>query len=574
MENLNWWQKAVFYQIYPSSFADHDGDGIGDFPGITSKLDYIQDLGVDAIWLSPHFPSPQKDCGYDISDYLSVAPEYGTMRDFKDFLKEAHRRDMRVILDLVLNHTSDAHPWFIESRSSLDNPKRDWYIWREGKNGGPPNNWCATFGGSAWEFDSKTGQYYYHFFLKEQPDLNWHNPEVKQAMWDVVRFWLDIGVDGYRLDAIGTIFEDSKLPNHKSKISLEELTHMMSEASNPKAWREIATKRRKLFESQVEQPGVHTLMQELRELVDSYDDRLLVGESHLLSYCGDGENELHLVFNFPLMQTDELNPDWIRANQKKRLTALESISPHTWPCNTLNNHDTSRLYSRYCQGKNGDQQARLAASLLLTLPGTPFLYYGEEIGMTDLQLDDISQFRDLWGVWIYEMEINTLGNDSKKALEVAAQISRDKCRTPMQWSSLPNAGFSPESIQTWLPFNPDYAKGINVADQLLDANSLFNFYKSLISLRKQTPALISGSYTPIREDSEEYLAFLRETESQTCLVVLNYSDKTHKLKITNHKLIANTLFSNHKRGEEIDDLLELTIHPYEVYIAELAGDIP
>ena len=409
MAELKWWQRAVFYQIYPRSFADGNGDGIGDFIGMTERLDYLADLGIDAVWLSPHFPSPQFDVGYDISDYTNVDPEYGTLDDFRRFLDGAHQRGIRVIIDLVLNHTSHLHQWFIESRSSRDHPKRDWYIWRDaaplssphfekmgGVRGAPPNNWYSPFGGSAWEYDPATGQYYYHFFLKEQPDLNWRNPEVKEAMWEAVRFWLDMGVDGYRLDAIGTIFENPEMPDQRSNLTEEEIRRLFKRGFPDRTDKKLVELWQLLYEHQVEQEGVHQLMQELRSVIDEYPDRMLVGENDDVSYYGDGANELHMAFNFPLMRTNRLTPAWIRANQQERLS---SLPPGAWPCNTLNNHDTSRLHNRYGDGRYDGAIARTSLALMLTLRGTPFLYNGEEIGMSDYRLTEISLFRDPPAVW-------------------------------------------------------------------------------------------------------------------------------------------------------------------------------
>ncbi|MFQ5592634.1 MAG: alpha-glucosidase [Anaerolineae bacterium] len=606
MQELKWWQKAVFYQIYPRSFADGDGDGIGDFQGMINRLDYLQDLGIDAIWLSPHYPSPIADCGYDISDYTAVAPEYGTLDDFQRFLDGAHQRGIRVILDLVLNHTSDQHPWFIESRSSRDNPKRDWYVWHDGvaRSGdrsqhgerpqhGPPNNWYSGFGGSAWEYDPATGQYYYHFFLKEQPDLNWHNPKVRQAMFDAVRFWLDLGVDGFRLDAIGTIFEDPALPDHTAELSLPELYRASLTAGSEEEHEWLIEQREAMFRYQVEQPGVHELMRELRTLIDEYDDRVLVGETGEIAYYGDGHNELHLNFNFPLMWTERpapagmttkrFTPAWVRANQQERLAALPAGA---WPCNTLGNHDAGRVYSRYGDGRNDAALARISLALMLTLRGTPFLYNGEEIGMTDLLLDDVSQFRDTLGLWVYHTAIHELGMPPTEALVTAARLSRDKCRTPMQWSSAPNGGFSPAGVSTWLPVNPNYGAGVNVADQQGDPGSLLNFYRRMLRVRKQTPALIAGDYTPLHEDAEDYLAFLRSSPStpsgvteggasgQVCLVVLNMSEHPHTLSFDGPTggSTARLLFSSHARAGSTDALSQLTIAPFEIYIGELGSE--
>ena len=570
MTNLKWWQKAVFYQIYPRSFADANGDGIGDFIGMTEKLDYLKDLGIDAIWLSPHFPSPQFDVGYDISDYVDVAPEYGTLADFKRFLDEAHQRGMHVILDLVLNHTSHLHPWFLESRSSRDPAvKGDWYVWRDGRNGGPPNNWLSPFGGPAWEYDPARDQYYYHYFLKEQPDLNWRNSEVKRAMWDAVRFWLDLGVDGYRLDAIGTIFEDPAMPDHDGELTDElrrKLNHGFPSGQTP----EVTAAWLKIYHYQSGQPGVHELMRELRRLIDEYPDRLLVGESAEISYYGDGTNELHLTFNFPLMRTNRLTPAWIRANQHERLSKLP---PGAWPCTTLNNHDASRVLSRYGDGQHDTAIARTSLALMLTLRGTPFLYNGEEIGMSDYHLTDISLFVDPPSIMYYHQEIAN-GTPPAEALRHAAKDTRDRCRTPFQWDRTPNAGFSPEDVQTWLPVNPNFATGVNVADQMYDPDSMLNFYKQLLAIRKQTPALISGDYQPLHETSEGYLAFLRQSDApeQTCLVVLNLSDQAHHIQFELPASTARCIFSTRESRKSTNASLsldDLEITPFEILIAEL-----
>ena len=526
MTEKKWWQKAVFYQIYPRSFADGNGDGIGDFQGMLAKLDYLQDLGVDALWLSPHYPSPNFDCGYDISDYTDVAPEYGTLDDFRLYLQGAHERGMRVILDLVLNHTSDQHAWFLDSRSSCENPRRDWYIWRDPKpDGSPPNNWNSTFEGSAWEYDPTTGQYYYHFFLKQQPDLNWHNPEVKESMFTAVRFWLDMGVDGFRLDAIGTIFEHPDLPDHPVGLTRMDLRHAERACRTLEEREEYLRVWKAMFQHQVEQPGMHELMQELRQVVDEYGpgEKVLVGENELTAYHGNGENELHMVFNFPLLEGGPLTPPRIRANQQQRLAELATISPACWPCNTLGNHDSPRLYNRFGDGRHDDELARLHLALLLTLRGTPFLYNGDEIGMTDLQLDDIRQFRDMVAVWFYQTEVETYGTAQGEALHQAVVLTRDKARTPLQWKNAPNGGFCPSGAAPWLPVNPNFAQGVNVADQLADPGSLLNFYRRMLRLRRSTPALIEGDYQPLDAGGEPCLVYLRAVSSQTCLVALNFS---------------------------------------------------
>ncbi len=570
MTNLKWWQSAVFYQIYPRSFADGNGDGIGDFKGIIEKLDYLTDLGIDAIWLSPHFPSPNWDCGYDISDYTNVAPEYGTLEDFKTFLREAHARSLRVILDLVLNHTSDEHPWFRESKSSRDNPKADWYVWVDA----PPNNWQSCFDGEAWTYAPERGQYYYHYFMKQQPDLNWHNPEVKNAMWEAVRFWLDLGVDGYRLDAIGTIYEDEYLTPHDVPFDLAGLRRASELAATPAEKKRIEKYWYDMFKNQWGQPGLHELMKELRAILDEYKgDRMLVGEDDNIAYMGNGNDELQLVFNFPLMRTERLTPGQIRRNQKERLTQLDALPLKGWPCNTLGNHDCSRVHTRYGDKQHDAALARLHAALVLALKGTPFLYNGEEIGMTDYMLTHISQVKDTMGSWYYHAIVTDMGVHPDEAIQRTAAMTRDKNRTPMQWSNNPNAGFSPSNVETWLPVNPNYRNGINVRDQQHNPNSLLNYYKHLLQVRKNSPALIEGEYIPLNNTAKEYLAFIRKSEAQTVLVILNFSTKKLELDFSRTKQIKGhdlqILFSSAERLKILKPLHGLTINPFEVFIAEI-----
>ncbi len=558
---LKWWQKAVFYQIYPRSFADGNGDGIGDFAGMTARLDHLRDLGVDAIWLSPHFPSPFLDCGYDISDYVGVAPEYGTLDDFKTFLAAAHARDLKVVLDLVLNHSSDKHPWFIESRSSRDNPRRDWYIWRDGRAGGPPNNWASIFGGSAWTLDPGTGQYFYHAFLKEQPDLNWRNPELRQAMWDAVRFWLDLGVDGFRLDAIGTVFEHPDLPDHTLPLSAENLldANLLTQDEY-----------RVIMRHQIKQPGLHELMQELRALIDAYPgERVLVGEDEDVAFHGAHDDELHLVFNFPLLRTDRLTPQHIRANQAERLSALPEGA---WPCNTLGNHDSPRVWSRYGDGSHDAELARLHLALLLTLKGTPFLFNGEEIGMTDLKLDRLEQFRDTAALKRYRMQTEQMGLGAAAALAAAAATTRDRCRSPLQWGPSANAGFCPADVAPWLPVHINHAAGINVAEQTTDDGSLLNFYKRLLWLRRSLPALTAGDFRAVDRGHADALAFLRhDPESgQTCLVALNFSAAPLALTLDLAAPTAEVVFAGGLRAPATVLLAPLSLAPFEVLIAVLA----
>jgi alpha-glucosidase len=570
MTDLKWWQTAVFYQIYPRSFADGNGDGIGDFKGILEKLDYLSDLGVDAIWLSPHFPSPNWDCGYDISDYTGVAPEYGTLEDFKTFLREAHARNIRVILDLVLNHTSDEHPWFLESKSSRDNPKADWYVWADT----PPNNWQSCFDGEAWTYAPERDQYYYHYFMKQQPDLNWHNPEVKEAMWDAVHFWLDLGVDGYRLDAIGTIYEDANLTSHKVPYNLAGLRRASELAQTPTEKKQVEKYWYDMFKNQWGQPGLHDLMKELRAILEEYEgDRMLVGEDDNIAYMGNGNDELHLVFNFPLMRTERITPDHVRRNQKERLTKLDALPRRGWPCNTLGNHDCSRIHTRYGDKQHDAVLARLHAALVLTLKGTPFLYNGEEVGMTDYMLTDIDQVKDTMGSWYYHAIVTDMGMHPDEAMQ------RTACLDPRQEShthamvNKPNAGFSPSNVATWLPVNPNYRNGINVRDQQHNPSSLLNYYKHLLQVRRSSPALIEGGYIPLNNTANDYFAFLRKSDEQTVLVILNFSAEKLELDFSRVKEIKGhnlqILFSSAERLKTAKPPRGLTINPFEVFIAEV-----
>ncbi|MFN3741767.1 MAG: glycoside hydrolase family 13 protein [Anaerolineales bacterium] len=481
MAETSWWQKGIIYHIYPRSFADSNGDGIGDLNGLIQRLDYLAELGIDAIWLSPIYPSPDKDFGYDVADYTDIDPRYGSLADFDRLLQEAHARGIRVILDLVLNHTSDQHPWFQESRSSRTNPKADWYIWQDRI----PNNWQATFGGKAWSYDPKRRQYYLHLFLPEQPDVNWRNPQVRQAMLDVVRFWLERGVDGFRLDVFNAYFKDAQL------------------RSNP-----FTPFGRRPFEWQkhiydVDQPEMFPLLNELRRILDSHPERYAVGETFLSTaeraarYCGP--DLLHAAFNFEFTNTRYDPRAFLRAVQKWEA----ALGGRAWPNYVLSNHDLPRSATRYGQGED-DSRPRLVLAMLLTLRGTPFLYYGEEIGMRDVALHR-SEILDPLGrhYWPFHK-------------------GRDGARTPMQWSDAPYAGFS--TVRPWLRVHENYRRR-NVEAMLQDENSLLNFVRRLIRLRRATPALHSGDFQPLAA-TDRLLAYLRRWEEQEVLVALNFSSRS------------------------------------------------
>lgn len=565
---LKWWQQAIFYQIYPRSFADGNDDGIGDFLGMTKKLDYLKDLGISGIWLSPHFPSSNWDIGYDIKDYCDVGPEYGSLNDFKVFLSEAHARGIKVILDLVANHTSDEHSWFLESRSNRSNPKSEWYIWKDV----PPNNWQSCFDGDAWTYCPERDQYYYHFFMKQQPDLNWNNPEVVAAMWNSVRFWLDLGVDGYRLDAIGTIYEDPNLTPHSVPYTLADLRKMEAELTTETDKAGFKEMWKEMFKYQVGQAGVHEKMKDLRSVVDEYDgDRMLVGEDDDIAYMGNGKDELHLVFNFPLMRWEgPLTPSHILQNQAERLAELSKISPDAWPCNTLGNHDCPRVYNLFGDGIHNAELARLSIALMMTLKGTPFLYNGEEIGMSDYLITDPTLLTDTMATWYYERMVNDQGIDPQIAARRAGMRSRDKNRTPMQWANEANAGFSSSGVKTWLPINPNYKNGINVQDQIDDPNSLLSFYKKVIRVRNTHPALVDGDYSVVDLKNPEVLCFTRENPIQKILVVLNYSANQIQIDLSvptgkHPKLV----FSSAGRNNMEFSLERLKVGAFEVLMVEI-----
>lgn len=535
-----WWQTGVVYQIYPRSFQDSNNDGIGDLKGITQRLDYLSEtLGVDAIWLSPFYPSPMADFGYDVSDYENVDPIFGTLEDFDQLLSEAHKRNLHVIIDFVPNHTSNQHPWFLESRSSRDNPKRDWYFWRDAKpDGSLPNNWLSLFGGKAWEYDDKTGQYYLHIFLKEQPDLNWRNPEVKAAMLGVLRFWLERGVDGFRLDVAHFIMKDPDLRDNPPNPDIRKAEHPAGEYPSQLHIHDIA------------HPDVHGVFREIRQLLDSYSQerpRYSVGEIHLFDwqkwakYYGENLDELHMPFNFAFVRQTPWEPKAIR----KVVDGVEAaLPPGAWPNYVMGNHDEPRLASRF-----GKDQVRVAAMLLLTLRGTPTLYQGDELGMENVEIP-LEQQKDPFGLRV-------------------PGSGRDLCRTPMQWTQADNAGFSAPGVQTWLPLSPKF-KTENVAEELKEPGSLLNLYRALLALRRQTPALNRGSYAPAGNTTEDCFAFWRAAEGKRFLITLNFSGKEIRPDVGSTGKAVIRLATGLDRSGSIT-LDALVLKPHEGLILEMEG---
>lgn len=480
-----WWQEGVIYQVYPRSYQDSNNDGIGDIAGLISRLDYLQWLGITIIWLSPVYPSPMKDFGYDISDYTGIHSLFGTMEDFDRLIKEMHKRNLKLIIDLVPNHTSDQHPWFLESRSSTTNPKRDWYIWRDAlEGGGLPNNWLSVFGGNAWEWDELTGQYYYHAFLKEQPDLNYRNPEVREALLNVMRFWLDKGVDGFRVDVMWHMIKDEQLRDNPPNPDYQD--YMLSYDSLLPVF-------------STDQPEVHDIVKIMRKLLDGYNDRMMIGEIYLpihklVTYYGPDNDGAHLPFNFLL-----LSLPWDAMHVAALIDEYEAALPtNAWPNWVLGNHDQPRVRSRV-----GLQQARVAAMLLLTLRGTPTVYYGDEIGMQDVPIPP-EEVQDPQGLNMPDKN-----------------LSRDPGRTPMQWDASVNAGFS--EAKPWLPVDKHYTLE-NVANLKENQRSILMMYKRLIALRQREPALKKGSFRHV-DVNRHGIAYVREAEGSKFLVALNFSHR-------------------------------------------------
>ncbi|MBI5930763.1 MAG: DUF3459 domain-containing protein [Chloroflexi bacterium] len=496
-----WWQRGVIYQIYPRSFKDNNNDGIGDLKGVITKLDYLSELGIDTLWLSPIYPSPMADFGYDVSDYCDINPMFGTLADFDTLIKEAHQRGLYVIIDFVPNHSSDQHPWFVESRSSRNNPKRNWYFWEDPKEDGSlPNNWLSVFGGPAWEWDETTQQYYLHSFLKEQPDLNWRNPEVKQAMFDAIQFWLERDVDGFRIDVAHYIMKDPHLsdnpPNLEKTIGFKPMGEYDSQ----------------LHVNDIGHRDIHVVMREFRALLDRYSTsrpRFSVGEIHIFdwakwaTYYGEKLDELHMPFNFGF-----IGAAWNPQAFQKVIEGVEGALPQgAWPNYVLGNHDEHRIASRI-----GPESARTAMMLLLTLRGTPTIYYGDEIGMHDVDIPPELE-QDPWG-----KNVQGIG------------VGRDPERTPMQWDTTPNAGFSAPGVQTWLPVADDYTE-INVASQRNDPNSTLTFSRRLLALRRATPALHAGKYSTVQQANGQCLVYLREYQGEQWLVALNFSSEAQDLHL-------------------------------------------
>jgi len=557
-----WWKEAIVYQIYPRSFKDSNGDGIGDLPGIIQKLDYLKNLGVNVVWLCPVYKSPNDDNGYDISNYQDIMDEFGDIKDMENLLTETHRRDMKLIMDLVVNHTSDEHPWFMESHSSLDNPYRDFYIWRKGKNSSPPNNWGSVFGGPAWEYDEKTEEYYLHLFSKKQPDLNWENPRVREEIYTMIKCWLDKGIDGFRMDTVNMFSKVPGLPDGKI------IKGYKYGDGSP------------YF---LNGPSIHEYLQEMNKEVLSKYDIMTVGETPGTTpeiaalYVNRDRRELNMVFHFELMEIDH-NPinkwkpkEWKLTELKKIFTKWhEGLKEKGWNSLYMNNHDQPRMVSRFGNNKKYRiESAKMLATLLHTLPGTPYIYQGEEIGMTNVAFDNIEDYRDIETLNFYR-EMAKRGLPKEKIMGAIHRISRDNARTPMQWGNNPNAGFT-AGTPPWIKINPNY-RDINVDHDLKDSNSIFYYYQKIIRLRKENLIMTYGNCQLILKDDEHVYSYLRTLNKDRLLIILNFfpSQTIFNLPANINYQEKELLISNYNI-EEKEDIKSIYLRPYEARVYKLVN---
>ncbi len=550
--NRTWWKEAVVYQIYPRSFMDSNGDGIGDLRGITSRLDYLRDLGIDVIWLSPVYQSPNDDNGYDISDYQAIMAEFGTMEDFDELLAQAHARGIRIVMDLVVNHTSDEHRWFVESKKSRENPYRDYYIWREGKDGEtPPNNWGSCFGGSAWQYDEATSMYYLHLFSKKQPDLNWENQKVRQEVYDMMTWWCDKGIDGFRMDVISLISKTPEMPDGEIRGLYGDF--------GPHCFHG---------------PRVHEFLQEMNDKVLSKYDLMTVGETPGVTpelacqYAGETTRELNMVFQFDHVDSAGKYGKW--TDEKTPLTSLkETLSrwqtglyEKAWNSLFWDNHDQPRAVSRFGDDRPQfrEMSAKMLATCLHMLQGTPYIYQGEELGMTNYPFQSPDDFQDIESINAYREWCTDGPVSHEEFWPCITAKSRDNARTPVQWDNSPQAGFTTGT--PWLPVNPNYTE-INAKAETADPDSVFHYYKKLIALRKQNPIIVYGKYQLLLPDSETLFVYTRTLESEKLLVVCSFSCQETAFTIPEEFLGASCLISNAERSYDRPDI---TLRPYEAFV--------
>ena len=543
-----WWKEAVGYQIYPRSFKDSNNDGIGDIIGIISKLDYLKELGIDVIWVCPMYKSPNDDNGYDISDYQDIMDDFGNMEDFDLLLDEVHKRGMKLIIDLVINHTSDEHPWFMESKLSKDSKKRDWYIWRDGKDGVEPNNWESIFKGSAWQYDENTEQYFLHLFSKRQPDLNWDNEEVRQEIYKMINWWLDKGIDGFRVDAISHIKKEPGL------IDMEN-PHNLNYVSS--------------FEKHMNVDGIHEYLEELNKNTFSKYDIMTVGEANGVDasesemWVGEKNGKFNMIFQFEHLNLwGEVGENKFNVKEYKNVLTKwqNALEGKGWNALFIENHDIPRVVSSWGNDNEYLQASAKAFALMYFMQkGTPFIYQGQEIGMTNVRFDSIEKYNDVKSINIYEEKINE-GVSVHEALKAVSSISRDNARTPMQWDASDYAGFSENT--PWIDVNENY-KTINVEKQLANKDSVLNFYKDLIKIRKENLSLVYGKYDMILDEDENIYAYTRTLNNDKYVVIVNLSDEKALYKYDDLNLnYENLMLANYKIREH-GILNELVLKPYE-----------
>lgn len=545
-----WWKEAVAYQVYPRSFMDSNGDGIGDLQGMISKLDYLKELGIDVIWICPMYKSPNDDNGYDISDYQDIMDEFGTMEDFDQLLKETHKRGMKLIIDLVINHTSDEHAWFLESRESKDSPKRDWYIWRDGKDGAEPNNWESIFGGSAWEYDEETDQYFLHIFSRKQPDLNWEKKEVRTALYDMINWWLDKGIDGFRVDAISHI---------KKEDGLKDMP-------NPEGLQYVSS-----FDKHMNVEGIQKYLEELKQETFSKYDIMTVGEANGVSieeadlWVGEENGKFNMVFQFEHLDL------WDSEKKALDLAKLKSVFTRWqkglegkgWNALFIENHDKARIVSTWGNDKEYWRESATAlASMYFLMQGTPFIYQGQEIGMTNVQFPSIEDYDDVAIKNLYNIR-REAGVPHEEIMDFIWATSRDNSRTPMQWSAEANAGFT--TGNPWLGMNPNYTT-INVKQQLNDPNSILHFYKKMIQMKKEHEVFTYGVYDLILEDHEQIYAYTRTLDGQQAIVITNLSDQPADYEFDGFPLESSKLLLSNQEVEQHGLVSAFSLKPYETRV--------
>ncbi|MCM3728141.1 alpha-glucosidase [Neobacillus cucumis] len=551
--NKKWWKESVAYQVYPRSFLDSNGDGIGDLRGVTSKLDYLKELGIDVIWLSPMFKSPNDDNGYDISDYQDIMDEFGTMADFDELLEGVHQRGMKLILDLVINHTSDEHPWFIESRSSKDNPKRDWYIWRDGKDGKAPNNWESIFSGPAWRYDKETEQYFMHIFSPRQPDLNWENPEVRNALYDMVNWWLEKGIDGFRVDAISHIKKEPGFPDMPNPENLDFVP---------------------CFPKMMNVDGIDEFLTEFSQKTIKNYDIMTVGEANGVGledadkWVGEENGYFNMIFQFEFLGLWDKDAEGrvdVRALKKNLTKWQKGLEGRGWNALFIENHDQPRRVSSWGNDRKlWKESAKMLGALYFLMRGTPFIYQGQEIGMTNVQFPSIEDYNDVGMVNYYKVE-TAKGRSHDEIMEIIWKQCRDNARTPMQWDASNMGGFTTAN-QTWLGVNPNY-KEINVESQINDPDSILSFYKKLIQLRKDNPLFVYGTYELLLPNHKQLFVYTRRLGSRKVIVINNFSEKSTRCKVpTSVSYSVSELVLNNYEVTDKKLRREFTLKPYETRV--------